>query len=39
MSKIIKNKKVNSKSENLKKNISHISIFVKELLEISRICW
>ena len=23
----------------LKKNISHISIFVKELLEIFRICW
>jgi len=23
----------------LEKNISHISIFVKELLEISRICW
>jgi len=40
MSKIIKNKKTNSKPQNFeKKNISHINIFLKELLEFSRNRW
>jgi len=38
MSKIIKIKKINSKPRNFQKQIiSHTYIFVKELLEISRI--
>jgi len=37
MSKIKKNKKTNSKLQNFEiKNILHINIFLKELLEISR---
>jgi len=39
MSKIIKIKKINTKLQNFqKKIISHMYIFVKELLEINRIC-
>jgi len=38
MSKIIKNKKKNTKARNFStKNISHMYIFLKDLLEISRI--
>jgi len=40
MSKIIKNKKTNGKLQNFeKKNISHINIFLKGLLEFSRNHW
>jgi len=40
ISKIIKNKKTNSKPPNfVTKNISYINIFLKELLEFSRNRW